>query len=124
MNFSATMSGPASSGDTPCSTGTFSRKDFTYDVAGDIYLCPGGKTLTTTGTRVNDDAMLLYRASNHDCEGCALKTKCCPNSPARKVPRSIHQGARDMARVIAKSWEGQTSRRRTKQSDANPSRHC
>ena len=54
--------------------------DFTYDVAGDIYLCPGGKTLTTTGTRVNDDATLLYRASNLDCEGCALKSKCCPNS--------------------------------------------
>ena len=91
--------------------GTFSREDFTYDVAGDIYLCPGGKTLTTTGTRVNDDATLLYRASNHDCEGCALKSKCCPNSPARKVPRSIHEGARDMARVIARSSEGKTSRR-------------
>ena len=91
--------------------GTFSREDFTYDVAGDIYLCPGGKTLTTTGTRVNDDATLLYRASNLDCEGCALKSKCCPNSPARKAPRSIHEGARDMARVIARSSEGKTSRR-------------
>ncbi len=91
--------------------GTFSREDFTYDVAGDIYLSPGGKTLTTTGTRVNDDATLLYRASNLDCEGCALKSKCCPNSPARKVPRSIHEGARDMARVIARSSEGKTSRR-------------
>jgi transposase len=91
--------------------GTFSREDFIYDVAGDIYLCPGGKTLTTTGTRVNDDATLLYRASNLDCEGCALKSKCCPNSPARKVPRSIHEGARDMARVIARSSEGKTSRR-------------
>jgi hypothetical protein len=27
------------------------------------------------------------------------------------VPRSIHEGARDMARQIAKSWEGGTSRR-------------
>ena len=24
----------------------------------------------------------------------------------RKVPRSIHEGARDMAREIARSWEG------------------
>jgi hypothetical protein len=30
------------------------------------------------------------------------------------VPRSIHEGARDMARQIAKSWEGGTSRRRRK----------
>lgn len=91
--------------------GTFSRDDFNYDHEQDIYLCPGGKTLTTTGTLVNDNATMLYRASKHDCVGCPLKSRCCPNSPARKVPRSIHEGARDMAREIAKSWEGRTSRR-------------
>jgi transposase len=91
--------------------GTFSRDDFTYDHVGDVYYCPGGKMLTTTGTRVNDDTTLLYRASKHDCAGCALKPRCCPNSPVRKVPRSIHEGARDMARVIARSSEGQVSRR-------------
>ncbi len=91
--------------------GTFSRGDFTYDHERDIYFCPGGKTLTTTGTLVNDDATMLYRASKHDCAGCTLKSRCCPNSPARKVPRSVHEGARDMARQIAKSWEGRTSRR-------------
>jgi hypothetical protein len=29
----------------------------------------------------------------------------------RKVSRSIHEGARDMARQIARSWEGRVSRR-------------
>jgi hypothetical protein len=43
--------------------GTFSREDFTYDHVGDVYRCPGGKTLTTTGTPVNDEATILYRAS-------------------------------------------------------------
>ena len=71
--------------------GTFSRDDFAYDHACDLYLCPGGKKLTTTGTLVNDNATMLYRASKHDCAGCALKLKCCPNTPARKVPRSIHE---------------------------------
>ncbi|MGZ5165765.1 MAG: transposase [Burkholderiales bacterium] len=91
--------------------GTFARDAFTYDHERDVYLCPGGKTLTTTGTLVNDDATILYRATKHDCVECALKSKCCPNSPARKVPRSIHEGARDMARAIANSWEGRVSRR-------------
>ena len=91
--------------------GTFSREDFKYDPAGDVYVCPGGKTLTTTGTRLNDGATLLYRASKIDCDGCALKPDCCPKEVARKVPRSIHEGARDMARAIAKSWEGHVSRR-------------
>ena len=31
------------------------------------------------------------------------KPRCCPNAPARKVPRSIHEGARDLAREIAKT---------------------
>ena len=91
--------------------GTFSRDDFTYDHARDLCLCPGGKKLTTTGTLVNDNATMLYRASKHDCAECALKLKCCPNTPTRKVPRSIYEGARDMARQIAKSWEGRTSLR-------------
>ena len=84
--------------------GTFSRDDFTYDHDGDVYYCPGGKMLTTTGSRINDGATLRYRASKYDCEGCRLKPRCCPKEPARYVPRSIYEGARDMARQIASSW--------------------
>jgi hypothetical protein len=91
--------------------GTFSREDFNYDQANDIYICPGGKTLTTTGTRVNDGETLLYRASKADCGACVLKQRCCPNTPIRRVPRSIHERARDVARTIAKSWQGHLSRR-------------
>ena len=91
--------------------GTFSREDFTYDHAGDVYRCPSGKVLTTTGTLVNDGATMLYVATKRDCDRCALKSRCCPKQASRKVPRSIYEGARDMARQIARSWEGHTSRR-------------
>jgi hypothetical protein len=40
-----------------------------------------------------------------------LKPRCCPKEPARYIPRSIYEGARDMARQIASSWEGRTARR-------------
>jgi hypothetical protein len=93
--------------------GTFSRSDFTYDHDGDVYLCPGGKMLTTKGTVVNDD-QVLYRASQHDCSACALKARCCPKEPVRKIPRSIHEGARDFARDIAKTEAYLTSRRQRK----------
>jgi hypothetical protein len=53
--------------------GAFSRDDFTYDHVGDVYSCPAGKMLTTTGSRVNDGATLRYRASKYDCEACRLK---------------------------------------------------
>ena len=62
-------------------------------------------------TFVNDGATMLYTALQRECAGCALKPRCCPNTPARKIPRSIHEGAHDMARQIARSWEGATSRR-------------
>jgi hypothetical protein len=94
--------------------GSFEREDFTYDHGSDVYVCPAGKVLTCTGTLVNDGATLLYRASKRDCDACELKPRCCPKAPARKVPRSINEGARDMARDIAKSEEGLTSRRQRK----------
>jgi transposase len=96
---------------------TFSREDFVYDHASDTYRCPSGKTLrryrrqfTVPRIGVMKDNSLRYRASKHDCEPCPLKPRCCPNTPARKVPRSIYEGARDLAREIAKTEAYQISR--------------
>lgn len=47
------------------------------------------------------DDTYRYRASKHDCDGCALKNRCSPNTPARKVTRFIHEGARDIAKTDA-----------------------
>ena len=43
-----------------------------------------------------------------------LKPRCCPKMPARKVPRSIHEKARDVARDIAKTHAYVSSRRERK----------
>jgi transposase len=94
--------------------GTFGRDDFIYDQERDIYLCPGGKHLTTSGTLVNDGATLFYRAAQADCSACPLKSRCSPNTPMRRVPRSIYEGARDLARNIAKTAAYVTSRRQRK----------
>ena len=96
--------------------GTFSRDGFSYDQAEDVYICPGSKTVTTAGTLVNDEATLLYRASDYDCDACELKSRCCPNSSARKIPRPIHETARDRARAIAKTDAYVTSRRERRRS--------
>jgi hypothetical protein len=94
--------------------GTFSREDFAYNQEHDLYVCPAGKALTSTGTLVNDGATLLYRASKYDCDACELKSRCCPKMPSRKVPRSIYENARDVARDIAKTEAYVTSRRERK----------
>lgn len=96
------------------SDGTFSREEFAYDPENDIYICPTGKRLHTTGKLVNDGATLLYRASTKDCGPCPYRADCCPKQPARKIPRSIHEGARDMARDIAKTQAYETSRKARK----------
>ena len=59
---------------------------------------------------MNDD-QLLYRASKRDCDVCSLKMQCCPKEPARKVPRSIYEEARDVARACAKTEAYVQSRR-------------
>ena len=56
------------------------------------------------------DNSLRYRASKHDCELCT-KAPLLPEAPARKVLRSIYEGARDMAREIAKTEAYQISRK-------------
>jgi len=90
--------------------GTLSRSDFIFDDKANEYRCLGGKQLRTKG-RLNRDNMIRYRASKFDCEGCPLKPQCCPNTPSRKVTRSIHEAARDVARNLAKTPEYQQSRK-------------
>ena len=101
--------------------GTLSRADFVYDPEADAYTCPTGKPLrrrrrlfkTPRPEALSDDT-IRYRASKHDCDACLLKARCCPNTPARKVTRSIHEAARDHARAIAQTEAYLVSRRERK----------
>ena len=89
--------------------GTFSRTDFTFDKERNVYVCPAGKLLTTTGS-VGDDHVLRYRARKRDCEVCPLKPQCCPKMPSRKVPRDVNEDARDHARALMGTPEFDKSR--------------
>ncbi len=101
--------------------GTFERAEFTYDHKADAYICPAGKELRQRQKiyrkpppLVDENGMMRYRASKLDCECCPLKSRRCPNAPARKILRSIHEGARDMARAISATDTYVTSRRQRK----------
>ncbi|WP_284282133.1 transposase, partial [Bradyrhizobium liaoningense] len=78
-----------------------------------VYHCPGGKRLGTSGT-VHEGKTLLYRASKLDCNACPLKPQCCPKEPSRKIPRDIHEHARDVARSLAGTKGFELSRRQRK----------
>jgi hypothetical protein len=82
--------------------GTFSRSDFRWKRRQDVYICPNGKVLHTSGT-VHDGRTLLYRASKLDCDICPLKARCCPGQLARKIPRDLHEHARDVTRRLMRT---------------------
>jgi hypothetical protein len=101
--------------------GTFERSAFTFDQKDDSYICPGGKRLrprnrnfTVPRSNVDQDGFIRYRARQQDCGDCALRQRCTPNMPARKIMRSIHEGARDRARDIATTDAYLISRRQRK----------
>lgn len=91
--------------------GTFSREDFRFDKERNVYICPAGKVLTTTGKLATDGETLYYRPRVRDCRGCPLKPQCCPKAPVRRIPRSIYEPARDVARALAKTEAFEQSRR-------------
>jgi hypothetical protein len=101
--------------------GTFSRSDFVFDAEQDRYTCPEGKhlvqfhrTYATPRSGVTKEGTRLYRASKRDCDACALKPRCCPNTPARKIPRDLDEDARDVARALANTPAYERSRHRRK----------
>jgi Transposase DDE domain len=101
--------------------GTFSRADFAFDVERDRYTCPAGKelvqfrrTYAIPRNGVTAEGTRLYRASKLDCDICKLKAQCCPNALARKIPRDLHEDARDVARAHAATPEYVEACRRRK----------
>src|SRR5262245_1526516 len=89
--------------------GCFSRDDFTFDRERNVYTCPAGKLLTTTG-KVHADRTIMYIASTRDCRACPLKPKCTPNMRFRRLRRDINGDARDVARALVDTPEFEKSR--------------
>ena len=87
--------------------GMFSRADFPYDAGRDLYICPNGRPLATTGT-VHDGRVRNYLSRPADCRVCSLKTRC-TRAPFRKIARDINEEARDHARSLKSTPEFERS---------------
>jgi hypothetical protein len=92
--------------------GTFSRADFTFDQERNVYTCPGGAELTSTGN-VDKGHTVYYRASKNDCSACSLKPKC-TTAVMRKITRDLDEDIRDHVRALANTEAFQQSRRERK----------
>lgn len=78
--------------------GKYSRAEFTYDKERDLYVCPGGKELKTSGT-AHDGTTLKYIAKRSDCGQCPLKSHC-TSGRERRVQRDVNQEAREYAQTL------------------------
>ena len=79
--------------------GTFSRADFVFDQERNVYVCPGGAELTSTGN-IDQGHIVYYRANQKDCSACILKPRC-TTAAVRKVTRDLNEGVRDSVRALA-----------------------
>jgi transposase len=93
---------------TVAAAGKFTRADFTYDKTRDLYICPGGKKLKTSGS-VFDNGTIKYIAKKSDCSGCPLEARCTTSS-ARRLQRDLHQDARDYTQRLMKTEAYRASR--------------
>jgi transposase len=94
------------------SDGTFSRADFVFDQERNVYVCPGGALLTSTGN-IDQGHIVYYRANKKDCSACSLKPRC-TTAAVRKVTRDLNEDVRDSVRALANTDAFQQSRRERK----------
>lgn len=87
--------------------GTLSSSEFEWNAQANEYRCPKGKALRPNWrpfknprTHITKADTIIYRSSQRDCATCPTKNQCCPNTSFRKIARSIHEDARDVARQI------------------------
>jgi hypothetical protein len=89
---------------------TLSSSDIQWDEQRSEYRCPQGHARRSNWSssknarvHITKADSIIYRSSKFDCADCQMKARCCPSTPIRKIARSIHEPARDVARAVART---------------------
>jgi transposase len=97
---------------------TLSSSEFRWDEHANEYRCPADQPLRSqwrafkrSRTHVTKADTIIYRSSQSDCAKCPIKARCCPNTPIRKIARSVYEPARDVARALASTPAYRQSRK-------------
>ena len=71
----------------------FGREDFTYDLKGDVYLCPAGELLRPLGRKDGqadrEGRVTTYRAKASSCRRCELRASAPPTSWGAASPAAL-----------------------------------
>jgi transposase len=102
---------------TPRTQETLPSSDFVWSEERNEYRCPQGyalrcdwRPMKEMRSYVTQEDTIIYRSRQSDCARCPIKSKCCPNTDIRKIRRSIHEAARDVARSLATTRQYKQSR--------------
>jgi transposase len=98
--------------------GTFTVSDFKWDEQANEYRCPRGEPLRSDWrkfknprTHITHADTIVYRSTQLACGSCPLKPRCCPNTPARDIARSLYEKSRNAARKVAATASYKQSRK-------------
>jgi transposase len=88
----------------------YQSSQFIYDAQSNSYRCPQGKILLYEGKEERRlQLSYRYRAQRLDCQGCAMKSQCCPGN--RVMGRSVHR-SEELAEVAEFRHKMQSERAR------------
>jgi transposase len=88
----------------------YHSSQFVYEATSDSYRCPQGKVLSYEGKEERHmQVSYRYRAARSDCQGCPVKSQCCPGN--RVTGRSIHR-SEELAEVAEFRQRMQSERAR------------
>ena len=89
--------------------GRFTRDQFRYDPALNVYHCPEGKQLRYRGLQRTSQGY-AYQTTAADCQGCPQKKRCTP-APSRRIFMHWHEPARQAVRALVGTPAYEYSRR-------------
>lgn len=90
-------------------SGRFTRDQFRYEPAENVYYCPEGKALAYGGRR-RESQGYLYRSTEAQCEGCPQKRRC-TSGPYRRLFVHEQELVRQAVRALIGTQAYQRSRR-------------
>ena len=70
----------------------YNTENFAYDKEKDIYICPKGNALTTTGKQYKCATHKFKRSATTACKTCQVKAECTKAGYGRIVQRSEYKG--------------------------------
>jgi IS5 family transposase len=92
--------------------GLYGKRQFKYDAAQDVYVCPAGVALTDRfATYELGRELRYYRASG--CKSCALKSRCTRNKANRTITREENEHLMEAMAARLRAQPGKFKLRKT-----------